>query len=280
MGAKELPKKWKYMAWIDADLSFLNQNWVQDTIHELQEADMVQLWRSAVNLGPHGETVKVDKSFAYMFIESGTQWVPSDKYGFWHPGYAWACTRSAYEKMGGLVDWAILGSGDRHMAMALAGLAEKSCPGNVHPNYMILLKVFQNRIRHFKTSWVDGTIVHYWHGSFADRRYKERWDILTKNNFDPFQDIGLSDKGLMQLTQDGQRFETFLEDYFVGRKRTIKNLSQQLVGRLPDRNPLKWVPVVSTCIGVFALCFQIPCHLQLSSEFSNLQARCSSRSFQ
>ena len=218
IGAKSLPNNWKYMACVDADLLFLNQNWVQETITELQQADVVQLWRSAVNLGPQGETIKVDKSFAYMFIESGTQWAPSDKYGFWHPGYAWACTRKAYDKMGGLIDWAILGSGDRHMAMALAGLADKSCPGNVHTNYLVLLKIFQNRIRHFKTSWVDGTIIHFWHGSFADRRYKERWDILTKNNFDPFQDIGLSEKGLMQLTDDGRRFENLLEDYFIGRK--------------------------------------------------------------
>jgi hypothetical protein len=128
LGVESLPRGWKYVAWIDADLEFLNQNWVRDTIHELQTADVVQMWRSAVNLGPYGETIKTDKSFAYMFVGSGTKWNPTDKYGFWHPGYAWACTRSAYEQMGGLVEWAILGSGDRHMAMAFAGLALESAP--------------------------------------------------------------------------------------------------------------------------------------------------------
>jgi hypothetical protein len=218
MGVRNLPKNWKYMAWIDADIQFLNENWAADTIDELQTADVVQLWQNAVNLGPKGETLKIDKSFAYMFIGSGTKWTPSDKYGFWHTGYAWACTREAFQNMGGLIDWAILGSGDRHMAMALAGLGEHSAPGNIHENYKVLLKLYESRVRKLKTAWVNGTIIHYWHGSFADRRYRERWDILTKNRFDPFDDIGYTDSGLVQLSPKGKRFEKFLDEYFTGRR--------------------------------------------------------------
>ena len=217
-GVKSLPNDWKYVAWIDADLEFLNSNWVQDTIKELQDADMVQMWHTAVNLGTHEEALKIDKSFAYMFVGSGTPWTPSDKYGFWHPGYAWACTRHAFTKMGGLPDWAILGSGDRHMAMSLAGLAQQSCPGTIHENYKMMLRIYERGLKNFKVSWVDGTIIHFWHGSFADRRYRERWDILIKNAFDPFDDIGYTDEGLVQLTEKGRRFEKFLDDYFIGRK--------------------------------------------------------------
>jgi hypothetical protein len=218
MAVKTLPKDWKYVAWIDADIEFLNRNWVKDTIHELQTADIVQMWHTAVNLGSHEEALKIDKSFAYMFAGSGTKWTASDKYGFWHPGYAWACTRTAFQKMGGLPDWAILGSGDRHLAMSLAGLGQASCPGTVHENYKIMIKIYEKSLKNFKVSWVDGTIVHFWHGSFADRRYKERWDILIKNAFDPFEDIGFTDEGLVQLTEKGRRFKKFLDDYFIGRK--------------------------------------------------------------
>ena len=218
LGVKALPKDWKYLAWIDADLEFLNRDWVQETIRGLQRADVVQMWRTAVNLGPHGEAIKVDKSFAYMFVGSGTDWVASDKYGFWHPGYAWACTRAAFQKMGGLPDWAILGSGDRHMAMSLAGLGQTSCPGTIHENYKMMLKLYEKSLKNFKVSWVDGTIIHYWHGSFTDRKYRERWDILVQNSFDPFEDIGYTDEGLVQLTEKGRRFEKYLDDYFMGRR--------------------------------------------------------------
>ena len=36
------------------------------------------------------------------------------------PGLAWACTRKAWDDVGGLIDWAIWGGGDWHMANALA----------------------------------------------------------------------------------------------------------------------------------------------------------------
>ena len=218
VGVHALPRDWQYMAWIDADILFLNENWVRDTIAELQTADVVQLWQTAVNLGPKGETLKVDKGFVSMFLDSGTKWTPTDKYGYWHPGYAWACTKKAFEIMGGLIDWAILGSGDRHMAMSFAGLALESAPGTVSENYKILLKLYEAHVKSLKVSYVDGSIIHYWHGSFTNRRYKERWDILTKNNFDPLADIGYTEQGLVQLSDKGQRFEKYLDEYFAGRK--------------------------------------------------------------
>ena len=219
LAVKSLPRSWKYMAWIDADLTFLNLNWVQDTIQTLKTStDVVQMWRSAVNLGPNGETIKVDKSFAYMFKGSGTKWTPTDKYGFWHTGFAWACTRKAYETMGGLIDWAILGSADRHMAFGFSGNILQSAPGTIHPNYRTLLNEFQSKIRNLKLDWVDGTIVHHWHGSFENRKYKERWDILTQNSYDPFKDIGLDTDGLIHFTKSGYRLEEYLKKYFIGRK--------------------------------------------------------------
>ncbi len=212
-----VPDEARFIAWIDADITFLNRNWVQDTLEELELNDIVQMWRTAINLGPNGECIKTDKSFGYMFKGSGTPWVPSDRYGFWHPGYAWACTRRAWKKMGGLIDWAILGSADRHMAMALTGRALNSAPGNIHPNYRKMLVEFEKVVRDFKVSWVEGTIVHHWHGSLENRRYKERWEILTKNAFDPLTDIGIVPSGLIHLTDAGRRLEKDLARYFLER---------------------------------------------------------------
>ena len=214
----QLPADWKYVAWIDADLTFLNANWITDTIKALGKADVVQMWQTAVNFGPNCEALKIDKSFAYMFKASGTPWVPNDKYGFWHPGYAWACTKQAWNQMDGLIDWAILGSGDRHMAMAWAGRALQSAPGNIHPNYKALLEEYQKMCQGLRISWVPGTILHHWHGSLENRRYRERWEILTKNNFDPFKDIRMTDEGHVALTRSGLRLVGQLDEYFMGRK--------------------------------------------------------------
>ena len=217
MAIRRLPKNWKYVAWIDADISFVNENWVEDTIQELQNNDVVQLFRSAIHLGPEQEVLKTDKSFGFMH-KSGAIYSKTDKYGFWHPGFAWACTKKAYQKMGGLLDWAILGSGDRHMALALIGRVEYSAPGNIEDTYKQLLRKFEKSCRHLKLSYVSGTILHYWHGSLENRRYRERWDILTSNNYDPVTDVDYTKQGAITLTQRGRRLKKDIEYYFQERR--------------------------------------------------------------
>jgi hypothetical protein len=218
IGTKELPRDWKYMAWIDADIEFLNRKWVKDTLVELESYDIVHMFQTCVNLGPSGEALKIDKSFGYMHQDSGTAYTKTDRYGFWHPGYAWACTRKAYDQMRGLIDWAILGSGDRHMALAWIGRALYSAPGNIHKNYSAMLEEYQIACRGLEVSYIEGTILHFWHGRFEDRRYKERWEILTRNKFDPLTDIGMTDAGLVQLSPEGLRLAKELKGYFEGRR--------------------------------------------------------------
>ena len=177
----------------------------------------VQTCALPIYFGPNCEAIKIDKSFAYMYKASGTPWVPNDRYGFWHPGYAWACTRYAWLRMGKLIDWAILGSADRHMALAWIGKSSLSRPGNVNENYKRLVDIFEKNCTGTKLGNVDGTILHLWHGSLENRKYKERWNILTSNNFDPLTDVGLMDDGVLQLTVQGRRLEPELKKYFMER---------------------------------------------------------------
>lgn len=216
IGIKSLPPDWKYVAWIDADLTFLNKRWPADAIRELQVADVVQLFDKAVHLGPSGGETKTEKGFGYMHVTSGKPYHKTDKYGFWHPGFAWACTRSAWESMGGLLDWAPLGSADRHMALALINRVEWSYPGNIHDNYKIILSLFQMKCRALKLSYVPGNILHHWHGSLENRKYRERWDILTSHKFDPMKDVEYHN-GVLRLTAAGSRMQKDLDKYFVER---------------------------------------------------------------
>ena len=192
LGVATIPKNWKYVAWIDADVTFLNRNWVNDTKNALDVHDVVQLFQTAINLGPNNEALKIDKSFGYMHKDSGTKLIKTDKYGFWHPGYAWACNRKAWVHMHGLLDWAILGSADRHMAYALIGRVLESAPSTVHTNYKLLLLQFQDACKGLTLGYIPGSILHHWHGSFKNRRYKERWEILTGYKYNPLKDIHLS----------------------------------------------------------------------------------------
>ena len=119
--------------------------------------------------------------------------------------------------MGGLIDYSILGSGDHHMALGLIGKVECSHPKDIHPNYKRLLKDFERNVKSLKLGYIDGTILHHWHGDLKLRRYKERWQILTENCYDPLFDVEKDPVGLYQLTELGQRLENDIRDYFAGR---------------------------------------------------------------
>lgn len=220
LAVQKLPFDWKYMAWVDADITFLQEDWVQRTINALDQDDVVQMFQTCVNMGPSEEAMKIDRSFAFMHRESGHPFHRTDKYGHWHPGFAWACTHKAYLQMDGLLDIGILGSGDRHMALALIGHADWSAPGNIHPNYVQRLTEFQQRTQSqgLTLGYVPGTILHHWHGRLQDRKYRERWDILTQLKYDPDKDVKYTVHRTLTFTEDGERLREPIKEYFVGRK--------------------------------------------------------------
>jgi hypothetical protein len=215
IGVQHLPDDWEYMAWIDADVEFQNKNWVSETIEQLQTYKILQLFSHAIDLGVKKETLQVHLGFAYQYV-NGEKWL-GPKYSSWHPGYAWACRRSAYDEIGGLMEFPILGSADHHMSLAFIGLVEKYLNSALHPNYKLLCKIFQDRCeRHIKRNigFVHGTILHYFHGNKQDRRYQDRWKILINNNFDPLVDIKKDSRNLWQLEDNKPQLRDEIMMYF------------------------------------------------------------------
>jgi hypothetical protein len=216
IAVKHLPPSWEYMAWIDADLEFNNKNWVYETIHQLQTYKIVQLFSHCIDLGIKNETLHVNVGFAYQYV-NGETWKEPCYGGTWHPGYAWAITKEAYNEIGGLMEFPILGSADHHMSLAFIGLVNRYINSKLHPNYKMLCNIFQERCEKFikrNIGYVHGTLLHNFHGNKADRRYQDRWQILTTNNFDPLRDIIKDANGLWQLQGDKIKLRDDIIMYF------------------------------------------------------------------
>lgn len=230
IGVSKLPADWKMIAWIDPDITFMNEFWVSETKSSLRKspAAVIQMFRTAANLGPKGEIYKLDVGYAWS-VANGKALGNNTKYTSLHPGFAWACSRHAYDAMGGLIDWAILGSADRHMALAITGNALGSAPGNIHPNYLSRLLKFQQNCTssNLRLGSITGSILHHWHGSLKDRKYSERWNVLVKQGYNPDQDVNHSQGcGLIQFTDSGRRMTPPLLDYFLGRNEDNRNENQ------------------------------------------------------
>jgi len=112
LGVKKLlPTNYKAFAWIDADLAFESSTWAIDTLKLLNGAyDIVQLFSHCEDMDKKEMSMKVFTSAGYYYVKH-KKYMNTEK-NYSHPGFAWAITRTAYEKMGGLYDKGILGSGD------------------------------------------------------------------------------------------------------------------------------------------------------------------------
>lgn len=198
-----LPYDWKYVAWIDADLTFQRPDWAIETVHQLQHHRIVQMFQNAVDLGPTGEAIATHVGFAWSHVRCR----PRGKgYAHWHPGYAWACRRDAWDAMGGLLDFSILGAGDNHIAHALVGRVRESVAGDVSGPYFDALDAYQEQcVRWVRRDigFVPGTILHHWHGKKRERFYTSRWKILVDTAFDPNKDLKEDYQGLYQIADHG-----------------------------------------------------------------------------
>jgi hypothetical protein len=223
LAIQRLPSNWEYVAWVDGDITFLRPDWQQETIESLQHYPVVQMFETAIDEGPTGAVMTTYTGFASSFNQK-LPYGPGagGAYGpYWHSGFAWAARRDAFEALGGLIDFAILGAADHHMALSLVGRAGVSLPGGVNKQYEKLVYAWQQRaadagIQH-NIGAVPGSIAHHFHGSKKNRKYVERWDILTKYDFDPDLDICRDSQGLWQLTKRGQRMRNDLRHYFISR---------------------------------------------------------------
>ena len=227
VAVSRLPTDWKYVAWVDADVTFVNPDWVHETIQQLQHYPVVQMFTHAFDVGPDGAPLSQFKSFAYSWVTSPTGMPeysagkgPAPEYyygsGDWHPGFAWAYTRDAWDNLGGMLDINIVGGGDYQMAFGLVGKIDRSYPFDAHKNYIEDLHNWQTNALRLKKDLgaVPGTIAHHWHGPKVNRGYFDRWKILQRANYDPHADLRRDWQLLYQLSGDKPQLRDDLRAYF------------------------------------------------------------------
>jgi len=212
LGVKHLlPFSWKAFAWIDADLEFESATWAKDTLKILNGCkDIVQVFSHCIDMDKNENTMKIHTSAGHQY-EYKKQY---NKNGseFWHPGYAWAMTRKAYEKIGGLFQYSILGSGDHNMMLSLLGNGIKSIHCDNSDEYKQCILDFEKKIKGLRFGYTPGIIRHYYHGSKKNRQYSERWQMLVKAQYKPCMvKIGLN--GVLEPSEFMKK--EFIDDILI-----------------------------------------------------------------
>lgn len=119
----KLPSHCKYIAWIDADVIFMDDMWAKNTLSKLKKVDVVQLFEDSDFLGGDGKVQCSAKSLMYYAKKNLSMIKEYNKKEetYPHPGYAWAMTMQFYRQIGNFFELNIVGSGDKLMAYSLFG---------------------------------------------------------------------------------------------------------------------------------------------------------------
>lgn len=239
-----LPQDWKYAAFVDADITFMRPDWVDETKHALQHFDVVQMFSHIIAAGPDHQPLSIAPSFAYQhvngqaaprsgdygsgFVDAPAQGSTGKNLPWGVPGGAWAWRRSAFDAVGRFIDHAILGAADHYMALALVGDVESGLDKRFTQGYRNPIinwqKCAESGIKR-NIGHIDGTIWHYWHGSYASRRYNTRSQILIRNQFDPATDLKRDWQGIIALTGNKPRLRDDVRSYFRQRNEDCISVS-------------------------------------------------------
>ena len=207
------------VAWVDADCRPARpyRDWFEETWHQLQHYEFVQMWEQMLDLDINfGAIGSPQPGFMANYIKYGTPNPEEFKaiesknsyhypYGskvFGRPGLAWAANLDALNRVGGLIDYSILGAGDWYMAHGLIGsltVATGEYAGGVYQKKMLLWQEKAERWIKRDVGFVPGLVYHDFHGKKANRFYGSRGKILHDCAYNPETDIKYDAHGMLQL---------------------------------------------------------------------------------
>src|ERR1700752_721047 len=219
IGVSNLPNDWERLAILDADIRFVDPNWVDNTIEALRHYPIVQMFSESIDLSCHHTLIQKFNGFVYAkHILNDVE-----KLDRTLTGHAWAYNRNAYEKINGVFEYAIVGGGDYYMCHSLFGDVKEGLEdriGEACPEFRnMLLKWESNAFNKIKgnVGHLSGLILHYWHGRKSSRGYSTRHRHLYDNDYNPRLDLRKTSSGLLELTDHNPKLTSGLRDYFTSR---------------------------------------------------------------
>jgi len=230
LALKALPQDCEAVAWLDSDVIFQDPEWAARAHRLLDEFSLVQPFSRVYHLGkddppkvPSNE--RSAKGFdSVVFCAAGGR-LPDASFGThglsqkigYAPGMAWVARRETLERHG-FYDAAIIGTGDKLIFGAACGRYEDAaCALQMNPrqrqHYHAWAKPFYETVAG-RLTYLDGHILHLWHGDLDKRRYVQRLDGFRRYGFDPDSDLALTPGGAWRWNSDKPELHAHVRKYF------------------------------------------------------------------
>ena len=233
----KVPLDVPHIAWLDCDIWFERQDWVDAALAELQTHRVIQLFSDLRHLNA-AESLQPDDharaalerpasslGIVHVHGRRSTEvmsFAPDKRQLLKTPsfGIAWAA-EAALLRQHSFYDAMIIGSGDRAMGCAALGTHEAAIarlhlsPGRAAHYLRWALPYFaavQGRV-----GYIPGSIFHLWHGNLEDRHYNVRHRALAKLDFIPDRDLERTPSGVWRWRNPTLQVERFFRQYFDAR---------------------------------------------------------------
>ncbi|MEK7271042.1 MAG: hypothetical protein AAB215_08910 [Planctomycetota bacterium] len=229
-----LPAECAEVIWLDADVLFRDPAWCCRTEDALKQHPVVQVFDRVVHArqgADPGSEAFLKGECARQGLVAGIRKgeVPLDVFDTvgrsaslgYAPGHGWAASREVLRRVG-FYDALILGGGDKAFAAAAFARA-KTFPESlgmnaVQASHFEAWRRIAEREIGGQVGWVEGTIMHLWHGRIEDRGYARRYRGLAPHAFDPAKDIALGRDGCWRWSSEKPALHDDVRRYFASRR--------------------------------------------------------------
>lgn len=200
-----LPASCTKVAWLDCDILFEDSDWADRATAMLDELPVIQPFSRVEHLPRPEDGQRAceppSASFALIAATCPAAVTSGDFELHGHTGFAWAACRDWLTEHG-LYDACIAGSADHLMAHALCGDHDSACvramlgaPNSAYACHFRRWAEAAYADVQGRIGWIDGRVLHLWHGAVADRHYYRRNQQLVSLRFDPEQDLKVGADG-------------------------------------------------------------------------------------
>jgi hypothetical protein len=231
LAIEALPKEAEHVAWLDADVVFGREDWVERTREALEHHPIVQPYGRVHDLPPGAgpgpgsvpHALMTRPSLGAVAAERGFDpaATSTNMLEVGSPGHAWAMRRNALEEVG-LYDAMIMGSGDNAIAMAALGHIETYVSAyDMNPFEAECYRRWATpffAVAKGGLGFVPGDLYHLWHGDLSDRGYGDRYPGLSPFEFNPDKDISIDRQGAWKWSSNKPDLHEYVASYFRSRK--------------------------------------------------------------
>lgn len=199
---QSLPKEYTDVAWVDCDILFNENHWVDKLFTSLDKYKVVQIFSNVYKTNIDGNSVN-NRSAVSMFPNVGEF------------GFAWAARREVLDEIQ-LLDNQIFGGADMVMASAFMNRPSLISNSNyINNNTTKTWLAKATEIVNESVSYVDTNITHLYHGCENNRiftRTKKRQNLINSINF--AQEV----KKENNIWSISEKHSQNIYDFFVARK--------------------------------------------------------------